>query len=73
MCMAAIYGAKIEAVFFCNTERDALAYGFVEKLILEELRKAPKDRRIRSTRLVNDRGLVVFEKAKAMGVGKGGE
>lgn len=69
MCMAAIYWAKIGAVYYCNTEKDALEYGFVDKLILEELRKSPKDRKIKSTRITNTRGLVVFEKAKALGVG----
>src|ERR1700755_526040 len=36
MCMAAIYWAKIGAVYFSNTEKDALRYGFVDKLILAE-------------------------------------
>lgn len=69
MCMAAIYWAKIDAVYFCNSERDALAYGFVDKLILEELRKPPGDRKIKSRKIPNARGLAVFEKAKAMGIG----
>src|ERR1700761_5553829 len=41
MCMAAIYWAKIDGVYYSNTEKDALDYGFVDKLILAELRKAP--------------------------------
>ena len=69
MCMAAIYWAKIDAVYYSNTEKDALDYGFVDKLILAELRKAPEERKIQSTRLENGRALIVFEKAKEMGVG----
>ena len=68
MCMAAIYWAKIGAVFFCNTEKQALAYGFVDKLILAELRKPPKDRKIKSRLVKNPAGVKVFEKARLMGV-----
>jgi len=66
MCMAGIYWAKIEAVYYSNTEKDALDYGFVDKLILAELRKKPEERKIKSTRLENQRALVVFEKASQM-------
>ncbi len=71
MCMAAVYWARMGAVFFC-TEKDALAAGFVDKLILEELRKVPEDRKIKSRRIRNARGLNVFRKARKMGVGKAG-
>jgi guanine deaminase len=70
MCMAAIYWAKIEAVYFSNTEKDALRFGFVDKLILAELRLAPAKRKIQSIRLENGRALKVFEKAKERGLGK---
>jgi len=70
MCMAAIYWAKIEAVYFCNTEKEALDFGFVDKLILEELRKPPAQRKIKSRKIANARGLAVFRKAKAMGIGR---
>jgi guanine deaminase len=73
MCMAAIYWARIDAVYFCNTEEDALEYGFVDKLILEELRKAPDERKIKSEKIGNAGGLAVFEKAKAMGIGRSGK
>jgi guanine deaminase len=70
MCMAAIYWAKIEAVFFCNSEKEALDFGFVDKLILAELRKAPAQRKIKSQKITNGRGLAVLKKAKAMGIGR---
>jgi len=72
MCMAAIYWAKIGAVYFSNTEKDALRFGFVDKLILAELRMEPAKRKILSTRLKNGRALMVFEKAKGMGFGQRG-
>jgi guanine deaminase len=70
MCMAAIYWAKVESVYFCNTEMEALTYGFIDKLILEELRKLPPERKIKSRRIVNARGLTVFKKARAMGIAR---
>jgi len=70
MCMAAIYWAKIGAVFYCNTEKEALDFGFVDKLIMEELRKPPAQRKIKSRKIANARGLAVFRKAKAMGIGQ---
>jgi guanine deaminase len=69
MCLAAIYWAKIDAIYFCNTEKRALEYGFVDKLILEELRKPVGERRIRSRKIDNSGGLALFEKAKSMGIG----
>jgi guanine deaminase len=71
MCMAAIYWAKIDAVYFCNSEKRSLEFGFVDKLILDELRKPTGDRKIKSQKIDNPRGLAVFEKAKAMGIGQG--
>jgi guanine deaminase len=71
MCMAAIYWAKMDEVFFSNTEKQSLSYGFIDKLILEELRKDPKDRRIVSTRIENPSAIKVFEKAKAKNVPSG--
>src|ERR1700749_3070340 len=68
MCMAAIYWAKIDAVYYCNTEKDALRYGFVDKLILAELRKDPSERRIKSKRIGNPGAIRVFKKAAAAGI-----
>jgi guanine deaminase len=65
MCMGAIYWAKIDAVYYSNTEKDALQYGFVDKLILAELRKDPSERRIRSKRIDNPGAIKVFMKASA--------
>ena len=68
MCMAAIYWAKIDAVFYSNTEKDALQYGFIDKLILAELRKDPTKRRIKSKRIGNPGAIRVFKKAAAAGI-----
>jgi len=39
MCLAAIYWARIEAVFFANTKEDAATVGFDDKMIYTELAK----------------------------------
>jgi guanine deaminase len=63
--MAAIYWAKIDAVYFSNTEKQALKFGFIDKVILAELRKKPGKRKIKSKRIKNPAALRVFEKAAA--------
>jgi guanine deaminase len=68
MCMAAIYWAKIDCVYYSNTEQQALEHGFIDKIILEELRKKPEKRSIQSKRIKNPMALRVFEKAKAKGI-----
>jgi tRNA(Arg) A34 adenosine deaminase TadA len=70
MCMAAIYWAKIGKVWFSNTEKEALDYGFVDKLILAELRKEPEQRKIKSQRIENPGAIKVFKKAKKRRLGK---
>lgn len=64
MCMAAIYWVKIERVFFSNTEQQALQYGFLDKIILKELRKTKSKRRIKSIHIPNPVAIQIFEKAK---------
>jgi guanine deaminase len=63
MCMAAIYWSKIKTVFFANSESDALKHGFIDKKILEELKKPKSRRRIKSIRVKNDAAITVFNKA----------
>jgi guanine deaminase len=63
MCMAAIYWSKMKSVFYANTELDSLKHGFVDKKILEELKKPKSKRKIKSIRIKNNTALKVFEKA----------
>jgi hypothetical protein len=57
-------------VYFSNTEKDALHYGFIDKLILAELRLEPSKRKIQNIRLKNGRALKVLEKAKGLRLAK---
>lgn len=63
MCTAAIYWANLKTIYYCNTEKDALSYGFVDKEILEELKKPSEKRKIKSTRIINATAIKVFDKA----------
>ncbi len=63
MCLAAIYWAKIKGIYYSNTEKDALEYGFIDKVILEELKKPKAKRQVKSVRIINQSAIAVFEKA----------
>ena len=63
MCTAAIYWANLKNIYYCNTEKDALEYGFIDKEILAELKKPSDKRSIKSTKIVNPAALRVFDKA----------
>lgn len=63
MCTAAIYWANLKTIYYCNTEKDALSYGFVDKEILDELKKPSEKRKIKSTRIINAAAIKVFDKA----------
>lgn len=63
MCTAAIYWANLKTIYYCNTEKDALLYGFVDKEILDELKKPSEKRKIKSTRIINATAIKVFDKA----------
>jgi tRNA(Arg) A34 adenosine deaminase TadA len=63
MCTAAIYWSKLEAVYFSNTEDDALEHGFMDKEIMTELRK-PKEKRSRPfVRIKNEQAIKIFDRA----------
>ena len=63
MCTAAIYWANVKNIYYCNTEKDAMEYGFVDKEILAELKKPTDKRKIKTTRITNPAARKVFDKA----------
>jgi tRNA(Arg) A34 adenosine deaminase TadA len=63
MCTAAIYWANLKNIYYCNTEKDAMEYGFVGNEILAESKKTTDKRKIKSTRIKNSDALKVFDKA----------
>jgi guanine deaminase len=46
MCLSAIYWARIEKIYYCNTRQEASDAGFDDELIYTEIAKEPKYRKI---------------------------
>lgn len=44
MCLASAYWARVSRIVYANTRDDAAAIGFDDKLIYDEIPKAPRDR-----------------------------
>ena len=63
MCTAAIYWSKIEAVYYSNTEKESMEYGYTDKLILAELRKPKDKRKLLFKRIKNPQALQIFQRA----------
>jgi tRNA(Arg) A34 adenosine deaminase TadA len=60
MCLAAIYWARIDRVFYGNTVEDAAAIGFDDVAIREEVVRPSGDRKIPEIPLLRDEANVVF-------------
>jgi tRNA(Arg) A34 adenosine deaminase TadA len=59
MCLAAIYWAKIDKVFYALTGRHAAEIGFADEFIAQELAKST-DRQLRMIQLMKPEALVAF-------------
>jgi guanine deaminase len=68
MCTAAIYWAKMKCIYFSNSEEQALEYGFLDKIILSELRKPKQKRKIKNHKISNRFALELFKKAAKAGI-----
>ena len=60
MCLAAIYWARIDRIFFANTREDAAAIGFDDELIYGEISKPIDDRIIPTVKLPLPEAAAVF-------------
>lgn len=60
MCMAAIYWARPERVFFGATKQDAAQAGFDDALIYEEFAKPHEQRRIPVGQMARDEAVKAF-------------
>lgn len=61
MCMGAVYWAKIDKVYFGNSNKDAEAAGFIDKFILDEFCIPPGKRKIEMQQLMRNDAIVAFE------------
>jgi tRNA(Arg) A34 adenosine deaminase TadA len=60
MCLAAIYWARIPAVFYGNTRQDAAAIGFDDDFIYQQVPLPPDQRAIAMKPLLADEAIVTF-------------
>lgn len=60
MCLAAAYWARVSRIVYANTREHAAAIGFDDKLIYDEIPKAPSERLLPMTHLPSDQAHRVF-------------
>ena len=61
MCLATIYWARIEKIYFANTAEDARDIGFDDQFFYQELQLPRAERQIPSHQLLRDQALAVFK------------
>ena len=61
MCLAAIYWARLDQIFFANTRRDAAAIGFDDEAIYQEMNLAHADRSTPIHPLPSQEALAAFQ------------
>ncbi len=61
MCLAAMYWAGIEKVYYAATRQDAAEIGFADDFIYNEIAKEPSQRTIPSKQLMRPEALRVFK------------
>lgn len=67
MCLAAAYWAHIDKIYYGATTGDALKYGdFADIDILDEIRKDPKDRRIKFIEMMRPEAVAVWKEFSKM-------
>ncbi|MBI5219381.1 MAG: nucleoside deaminase [Bacteroidia bacterium] len=60
MCLAAIYWAKIDRLFFANTKTDAKKIGFDDFFIYDELELPYEKRKMKVTQMMRNKALEAF-------------
>lgn len=67
MCLAAAYWAHLDHIFYAAKTEDSLKYGDFQDIdILNELRKDPKDRRIKFTEFMRPEAVEVWKEFSAL-------
>lgn len=64
MCLAAIYWARLEKIYYANTREDAAKIAFDDASIYSEVALPMKDRSLSMEQLLRDRALLVFDEWK---------
>ena len=61
MCLAAIYWARCEAIFYSGTAADAAAAGFDDAFLYDEMKQPVNGRKIPEVKLLPERGVESFD------------
>ncbi|MEM7425318.1 MAG: nucleoside deaminase [Pseudomonadota bacterium] len=61
MCLASIYWARLDAIYFANSREDAAAIGFDDEFLYREIPKELRDRRIPTRQIALDEARAVFD------------
>jgi len=61
LCLAAIYWARLDKIFYAATKSDAAAIGFDDLEFYVELARTPEDRRIRMQQALRDEANQVLQ------------
>lgn len=62
MCLAAIYWARPDRIYYANSKEDAAAINFDDNLIYEEIAKPVSERKIFTQQLLRDEAQAAFKK-----------
>ncbi len=62
MCLAAIYWAKLDKLYYANTKEDAAAVNFNDEFIYKEISRPKSERKLFSRQLLREEGLEAFKK-----------
>ena len=60
MCLAAIYRARLDRIYYANRQEDANRVGFSDENLYREISLPPERRRIPMSRLLGDEAVAVF-------------
>ncbi len=61
MCLAAIYWARIDKLYYANTKSDAEKIGFSDNFIYEEFAKSEAERSIKTVSMLRNEAIKGFE------------
>ena len=61
MCLAAIYWARIDKIYYANTRQDAQKIDFDDSLIYSELKKNISERKIPMIQMMREEAMQAFE------------
>ncbi len=62
MCLAAIYWARMDKIYYGCTKDDAKNIGFDDSFIYEQIDLKPEDRSIPAKQILHDKAIVAFQK-----------